>query len=95
MSTCLQYFSYLEINVGEENFLVAMVNDGRVVGTGKHISRTRCPKLLQDNGFSSKDNSLTGTELTYACTINMNYHATIIFNRIYMVETLWLILQLS
>ena len=40
LRTCLQ------IDIGEEELMITSVYNSGVVGTGKHISDSRCPKQL-------------------------------------------------
>ena len=77
---------HLNIDIGEEQLLVAVVDDRGVVGAGKHTGCTTGLERLQGNWLGAKNHSLTLTQLT--CTkmgdnrriARQPYQMTIVFS---------------
>ena len=55
---------YLQVDIREEQFLVATMNDGGMVWAGKHIGCICRVKLLQNNWFCAQDDLLATTQVT-------------------------------
>lgn len=50
--------TYLEVNIGEEKFMIAPVNNGGMIRASKHMSGIPRHELSQHNWFSAQNNLL-------------------------------------
>ena len=66
--SCIQdvlFSACLEVDVGEKQLLVAAVDDGGVVGAGKHVRHPSRFERLQDQRFGTEEHSLPRTEVAW------------------------------